>query len=80
MDYRTAEKFKLKMGNNDDTVSKGLRNMLFKKMGLKDKKEFYTFILEQTEAIRKKIYDKIGVTRKQSFSNIMLKEIQMEKE
>ena len=75
IDYKTAEAFKLKMGNNDDTVSRGLRNMLFKKMVLKDKKEYYDFIIEQLEEIRRKTDTKLGVTRDKSFSEILVAEI-----
>jgi hypothetical protein len=70
-----AEKFKFNVANSNDDVSKVLRDILFKKMGLNSKRELDIFLAKATDLSRELIYDKIGVNRLVSFSEIFEKEV-----
>lgn len=76
LDYKTSEDFKNIARNKDEDMSKLLRSFVFKKLGVKDKKDFENFMFEVIEVGKSKIYVKLEVNRQNSFSKVLLNEIQ----
>ncbi len=75
IDYKTAEDFKVSTGNKDDSVSKGLRDILFDKLGVKNKEGFNNWMFSLSKEAKQKIYNKLGVSRDKSFSQIIVEEM-----
>jgi hypothetical protein len=74
-DYKTANDFVFKAGNNNDDASKVLRDFVFKRLGVKDKVAFNRFMAPIIEEATKKIYNQMGVTIDKSFSQMMDEDI-----
>lgn len=70
-----AERFKQNVGNNNNDVSKILRDILFKEMKITSKRELDIFLAPATDTARNLIYTKIGASRTNSFSKTFEKVI-----
>lgn len=56
---KLAMDYQLFCGNNDETVSQNLRRIFFKKLGIKDQKEFDRIFIEESNFVKDKIKSKM---------------------
>lgn len=68
LDRISAENFAYLAGNNNDDVSKVLREFVYKRLRIKNKKELENIVFRYIKEIKQEIYNKLGVTRSESFS------------
>lgn len=74
--YDLKERFKYLVSQNNQDISKILREFVFKRLKVNNRKEFEDIFFNEMKAIKLKIYEKMGVSRNKSFSEMMLDDIE----
>lgn len=77
MDDEQLAKFTLqfKTANQNKTMTDFLRDTFYKNLKIDEGRDFEVFLEPEIKKMKDKIYDKLGVNRDNSFSKIIMKEI-----